>query len=161
MKFLSPEVLHLYKFTIFLCMEYCCRVWAGASSCYLELLDKLQNRICRTVGPSRAASRQNVVSWSLFYKYYFCRCSSELTQLIPLPYPRGRSNCYSDRLRDFSVTIARCYKDIYVNNFCPQTARLWNSLLIECFPLKYDLNGSKSRINRYLLTVGSLTVGSF
>ena len=62
MKFLSPEVLHLYKFTIFLCMEYCCRVWAGASSCYWELLDKLQNRICRTVGPSRAASRQNVAS---------------------------------------------------------------------------------------------------
>ena len=24
-------------------MEYCCHVWAGAPSCYLELLDKLQN----------------------------------------------------------------------------------------------------------------------
>ena len=41
-KFLSPEVaLYLYKFTIHLCMEYCCHVWAGAPSCYLELLDKL------------------------------------------------------------------------------------------------------------------------
>ena len=37
-------------------MEYCCHVWAGAPSCYLELLDKLQKRICRTVGPSLAAS---------------------------------------------------------------------------------------------------------
>ena len=45
MMFLSPEVaLYLYKSTIRLCMEYCCHVWAGASSCYLELLDKLQNR---------------------------------------------------------------------------------------------------------------------
>ena len=26
------------------CMEYCCHVWAGVPSCYLELLDKLQNR---------------------------------------------------------------------------------------------------------------------
>ena len=35
MKFLSPEVaLYLYKSTICLCMEYCCRVWAGAPSCY-------------------------------------------------------------------------------------------------------------------------------
>ena len=43
MKFLSPEVaLYLYKSTIRLCMEYCCHVWAGAPSCYLELLDKLQ-----------------------------------------------------------------------------------------------------------------------
>ena len=57
MKFLSPGVaLYLYKSTIHPCMEYCCHVWAGAPSCYLELLDKLQKRICRTVGPSLAAS---------------------------------------------------------------------------------------------------------
>ena len=31
-------------------------VWAGAPSCYLDLLDKLQKRICRIVGPSLAAS---------------------------------------------------------------------------------------------------------
>ena len=44
MKFLSPEVpLYLYKSTIPPCIEYCCHVWAGAPSCYLELLDKLQN----------------------------------------------------------------------------------------------------------------------
>ena len=57
MKFLSPEVaLYLSKSTIQPCMEYCCHIWAGAPSCYLELLDKLQKRICRTVGPSLAAS---------------------------------------------------------------------------------------------------------
>ena len=56
-KFLSPEVaLYLYKSTIHQCMEYCCHVWAGAPSCYLELLDKLQKRVCRTVGPSLADS---------------------------------------------------------------------------------------------------------
>ena len=37
-------------------MKYCCHVWAGAPSCYLELLDKLQKWIWRTVGPSLAAS---------------------------------------------------------------------------------------------------------
>ena len=57
MKFLSPEVaLYLYKSAILPCMEYCCHVWAGAPSCYLELLDKLQKWICRAVGPSLAAS---------------------------------------------------------------------------------------------------------
>ena len=160
MKFLSPEVaLYLYIFTIRACMEYCCHVWAGAPICYFELLDKLQKQICRTVGPSLAASleplthRRKVASLSLFYRYYFSRYSSELAQLVPLPYSRGRSTRYSDRLHDFSVTIPRCYKD--VNGFFPRTARLWNSLSIECFPLTYDLSGFKSRINRYLLTVGS------
>ena len=57
MKFLSPEVaLYLYKSTICPCMEYCCYVWAGAPNCYLELLDKLEKRICRIVGPLLAAS---------------------------------------------------------------------------------------------------------
>ena len=103
MKFLSPEVaLYLYKSTICPCMEYCCHVWAGAPSCYLELLDKLQKRICRTVGPSLAASLeplahcQNVASLNLFYRYYFGRCSSELAQLVPLPFSRGSSTRYSD-----------------------------------------------------------------
>ena len=109
MKFLSPQViLYLYKSTIRPCMEYCCHVWAGAPSCYLELFYKLQKRICRTVGRSLAASleplahRQNVASLSLFYRYYFGRCSSELAELVSLPYSQGRSTHYSYRLHDFS-----------------------------------------------------------
>ena len=44
-RFLSPEIaLYLYKSTIHPCMKYCCHVWVGAPSCYLELLDKLQKR---------------------------------------------------------------------------------------------------------------------
>ena len=146
MKFLSPEVaLYLYKSTIRPCIEYCCHIWAGALSCSLDLLDKLQKRICGIVGPSLAASleplahRRNVTSLSLYYRYYFGRCSSELAQLVPLPFSRGRSTRYSERLHDFSVTIPRCYKDVYVNSFFPRTAKLWNSLPIECFPLSYDL----------------------
>ena len=83
MKFFSPEVsLYLCKSTIYHCMGYCCHVWDGVSSCYLELLDKLQKRICRTVGRSLATSLEplahcrNVGSLSLFYRYYFGRCSS-------------------------------------------------------------------------------------
>ena len=69
MKVLSPEVaLYHYNSTMQPCMEYCCHVWAGACSCYLELLDRLQKRICRTAGSSLAASleplahRRNVAS---------------------------------------------------------------------------------------------------
>ena len=143
------------------CMEYCSHVWVGAPSCYSELLDKLQKRICRTVGPSLAAFLESLVhcrnkaSLSLFNRYYFGRCSSELAQLVPLPFSRGRSTRFSDRLHDFSVTIPRFYKDVYVNSFFPRTARLWNSLPIEYFPLIYDHSHFKSRINRHLLSVGS------
>ena len=120
-KFLSPEGgLYLYKSTIWSCREYSCHAWAGAPRCYLELLDKLQKPIRRTVGPSLAACleslalHQNVASLSLFYRYYFDRCSSEMVQQVLLPYSVGRCTYYSDRLHDFSVTIPRCYKDVYI-----------------------------------------------
>ena len=131
-KFPSPEVpLYLYKSTIQSCMEYCCHVWVG-----VDLLNKLQKQICRTVDPSLAASLeplahcQNVASLSILYKYYFGRSSSELAQLVLL-------------------------KDVNVNSFFLRTARLWKSLPIECFPLAYDINCFKSRTNRHLLTAGS------
>ena len=142
-------------------MEYGCHVWAGTLSCNFELLDKLHKRICRTIGPSIAASLEPlahhriVASLSLLYSYYFGRCSSELAQLVPLSYSWGRSTRYHHRLHDFSVTIPRCYKYAYVNSFFPRTATLWNYLPMECFPLMFDLNGLKSRIIRHLLPVDS------
>ena len=39
--------------------------------------------------------------------------------------------------------------------FFPRTARSWNSLSIKWFPLTYDLNDFKSRINKHLLLVVS------
>ena len=135
MKVLSPEVaLYLYKSTIRPCMEYCCHVWAGAPNCYLELLEKLQKRVCRTVGPRLAASLEplahcrNVATLSFFYRYYFGRCSLELAQLVPLPFSRVRSTRYSDRFYVFSVTIPRRYKDVY-DNYISFLAQLDSGIL--------------------------------
>ena len=118
-KFLSPKVaLYLHKSTKWPLMEWCCHVWAGSPSCYLKMLDKVQKQIDGVVAPSLGASletlahHQNVASLSLFYRYYFGRCSFELAQLVPLPYSWGRSTCYSYRLQNFSVTILRYYKDV-------------------------------------------------
>ena len=108
LKSLFPEVaLYLYNSTIRPCMEHCCHIWTGTPKSYLELLDKLQKPICSTVSPALAVSLEplahpwNVASLSLFYRYYFGRCSSELAQLVPLPFFWGRSIRYSDRLHDF------------------------------------------------------------
>ena len=112
-KFLYPEVaLYLNKSTIGPYSEYCCHVRVGAPSCYLEMLNMRQKRVYRTAGPYFADSleplayRRNIASLSLFYnRFYFGRCSSELAELLPLPFCRGRSTGYSKRSHDFSVTI--------------------------------------------------------
>ena len=134
MKYLSPEVApDLCKSTIWPCIEYS-NVWAGAPSCYLEFLEKLQKRICRTLGPSLTATveplthRRNVACLTLLYSHNFHRPSSELAQLVLLPYFRGTRTRYSDIFYYFSVTIPRCHKNVYVNSLFPRTARSWNSL---------------------------------
>ena len=162
MNFLSPEVvLYLYKSTIRPCLEYCCHIWAGAPKCYLDLLDRLQNRVCKMIGDKLAATleplaqRRDVASLSLFYRYYHSKCSSELADLVPLPHPRNRATRYSEGLHDFAVSIPRTNKGIYANSFFPRTAKIWNSLPADCFPLTYDLTQFKTNVNKYLASLSS------
>ena len=70
--------------------------------CHSTSLEPLVH--CQNVG-------QNVKTFSKyhFYRSYFGRCSSELAQLVPLPFYWGRSNFYSHSLHDLSVAIPRCY----------------------------------------------------
>ena len=115
------------------CMKHCCHVWTGAPSWYLELLDKLQRRICKRVDPSLAATLEplahcrNVASLNLFYRYYFGRYSSELAQLVPLPYSRGRSTCYFLIFLSPFLDVKRTSTPIV--SFLAQLD--WNSLPIE------------------------------
>ena len=73
MKLCSPKnAVYLYKTTKWPCIECCCHVWAGSSSYYLDLLDKLQKWVCRNVGPTLVASleplshHRNIAILSLF-----------------------------------------------------------------------------------------------
>ena len=132
-------------------MEYCCHIWAGALSCYLELWDKLQKWTCR--------SFTCCLPWSFGSSLKCSQLKSFLYIGITLV------DVYLNWLNWFHVLILGggllvilidCMMDVYVNSLFPYTARrLWNSLPIECLPLTYDLNGSNCRINRHLLTVGS------
>ena len=94
-------------------------------------------------------------NFSVFFQFVPIIFARIVAQLVSLPYFRWRSTRYSDRQHDSSVTNPRLYKDVYVNCFFLRTARIWNSLPIECIPLTFDLNGFKSRNNRHPLTVGS------
>ena len=152
-KFLFPEVaLYPYKSTICSFVEYRCQVWAGAPSCYLELLDKLQKRICGSIGPLLAVSlevlacRHNVATWSLFFKYYLVDVLQNWLNWLHFPFLEG----------GLLVTLIDCM--IFLSPFLDVTRISVStvSFLAECFPLAYDLGGFKSRIKRDLLTVSSL-----
>ena len=50
-KFLSSEVVfYLCETIIKPDMEYCCHIWAGVPSCFLNILDILQKKLCKKFG---------------------------------------------------------------------------------------------------------------
>ena len=85
-------------------MEYSSHLWAGASKCALDFVDRLQSRVLKLIGDDRVVSsitslghRRNVSCIVLFYKYYFGKCSSGLSELIPPPQVFGRNTRLSGR----------------------------------------------------------------
>ena len=78
--------------------------------------------------------------------------SSELAGLVPVSYSCGKSTRYSIRLNGFSIVMAICYKDAFVNRFPLLIVSFWNTVTEECFLL----NGFKSRVQRQLLSLRSL-----
>ena len=139
-------------------MEYCSHLWAGApKSQDLNLLDRVQMHIVNLVGSDLSANlqplshRRDVVSLSLFYKYYHGNCSSELADLVPPKRVSVRTTHFSEWLHPHSVKPPRCRRNFYRYRFFPRTADLWNSLAEECFPPEYDLTTFKARVNQFLL----------
>ena len=104
--FLTPEsFLYMYKFIIRPCMEYCSHIWGGAPrSCGLDLLDRVKKRVVSLVGSGFSSDlqamshRRDVSSLSLFYKYYYGKCSSELADLVPPKRVTVRSTSFSEQM---------------------------------------------------------------
>ena len=137
------------------------KVWAGVTSRYLELLDKLQKRIWRTVGSSFVASLkplahfQNEASLSLFFGYFLVDVLQNWLKWFHFLFPVGGLLVILTDCMIFLSPFLDVTK-MSMSSFFPHTAKLWDSLPIECFPLTYNLSGFKPRINRHLLTVGPL-----
>ena len=124
-----------------------------------------KKRICRTVGPSLAASlgplahRRNVASLSLFYIGI---------PLVGIDVHLNWLNWFHFFILEESLLLIQIDYMIFLSPFLDVTrmsmstvsflTQLGSGILclapIECFPLTYDLNGFKSRINRHLLTAG-------
>ena len=114
--FLSPDsILCLYKAIIRPCMEYCCHIWAGASTNCLRLLDRIQRRIINLIGLNLSlqlhslSHRRNVASLSLHYKYHHGHCSDDLKSLTPAIKTFNRVTRYSTKAHSMTLQVPTCY----------------------------------------------------
>ena len=159
-KYLSPEsLLYLYKSQVRPKMEYCCHIWSGAPQRSLSILDRLQRRMKGLVGDvlfstlQPLSHRRDVASLSLFYRYFNGKCSTELHGLVPprrVFDRRTRFACIQS-LHPYLLRIPTSRSNFHSNSFFPRTARLWNHLSAETFPVDYNLASFKSNVNKFIL----------
>ena len=155
-RFLTRETcLHLYKSTIRPILEYCCHLWAGAPISRLSFLDRIQNRMRKLVGDELFGTlqplgvRRDVACLSLFYRYYFGRCSVGLHDLMFPDQQVSRDTRRTLSSHRFCVQIPRCRTVSRSSSFFVRTAVLWNKLSSGCFPAGYDLASFKRRVNAH------------
>ena len=153
--FTCEQLLRIYKGLIRPCLEYCSHVWGGSSSTYL--LDRVESKAFRLINAPHLTSqlpslklRRGVASLSLFYRYYFGRCSEELNYCVPGPKNWGRYTRLAASSHEYCVEVCDPRIDRYGSCFFPFTGNLWNSLPPSTFPPSYDLSSFKSRVYRHL-----------
>merc|ERR1712212_1258368 len=153
--FTSEQLLRIYKGLIRPCLEYCSHVWGGSSSTYL--LDRVESKAFRLINAPLLTSqlpslklRRDVASLSLFYRYYFGRCSDELYYCVPGPKNWSRNTRLATASHEFCVEVGNSRIDRYGACFFPYTGKLWNSLPPSVFPSSYNLSSFKSRVYKHL-----------
>jgi hypothetical protein len=153
--FTSNQLLTLYVGTIRPCMEYCSHIWGSSPG--IKLLDRVEAKAFRLISSTpltdhlpSLSMRREVAALSLFYRYYFGRCSAELHNCIPPPLVRPRSTRQATQSHKYSVVLYQTRIERYSKSFFPATSVRWNKLPEELFPVEYNLNIFKSNINRYL-----------
>ena len=100
-----PERPHQYPNLVLSCLtilDLFVPAWnialiSGVLPPYISLLDRVESKAIRLIGdPSLTSTldplslRRKVASLSLFYRYYFGRCSDELAACIPPPMAQPR-----------------------------------------------------------------------
>ena len=159
-KYLTPPaLLYLYKSQIRPKMEYCCHIWAGAAKTTLSSLDRVQRRMRWLVGEDLYGKlqplslRRDVASLALFYRYFHGLCSEELHSIVPPLKTFGRTTRSSTSIQvnhPHYILAPRVNRNFHGDSFFPRAAAQWNSLPLECFPEKCDLDAFKNRVNVYL-----------
>ena len=140
-------------------MEYNSHLWARASKCALDFADRMQSRALKLIGDDRVVSsitslghRRNVSCIVLFYKYYFGKCSSGLSELIPPPQVFTRNTRLSERSHAFTVaTMSHSTTHYRENSLFTRTARFWNDLPTNIFPESFNISVFKARVNQHFL----------
>ena len=159
-KYFTPSDLRtIYVTCIRPKMKYNSHLWAGASKCALDFVYRIHSRALKLIGDDVVASciislghRRNVGCIVFFYKYYFGKCSSGLSELIPPPQVFTRNTRLSGLGHVYIVaTMSHRTTHYRKNSFFTRTARLRNNLPADIFPTSFTISLLKKKKNQHFL----------
>lgn len=164
--FTPGQLLTLYKAQVRSCMEYCSHLWDGSAKYQLSALDSVERRARRLIGDKRLldaklhslAHRRKVACLSVFYRLYFGECAQELHDLIPSAPFYHRTSRRTAGYHPYLVDIPLIRTKRFASSFIMRTAKEWNSLPASVFPIAYNPQAFKVRVNRHFL--GELALSS-
>lgn len=70
-------ILHIYKNTVLWCMEYCFHIWSGVNTVHVEILVKIQCRVCSTIDAGQVSHRRDVFFFLSALQIFHGNCSDE------------------------------------------------------------------------------------
>ena len=156
-KFFSPEELAtIYKAYIRPLLEFDSHLWIGAPPSTLNFVERLQNKAFRLIGDINITNRidslghrRKVGAVTLFYRYFYGHCSSELLGIIPPLHNSVIVTRKAAQAHPYVVTARFCRTVKYRGTFFSTAIRLWNNLPAHVFPPCYDPETFKKNIHSH------------
>ena len=154
-KFFSPpELAILYKAYIRPLVEFDSHLWVGAPPSTLNLVERLQKKAFRLIGDTNITDRIDTLEHrrivgavTLFYRYFYGDCSSEISGLIPPLHNSTRVTRLSAQAHPYTVASEFCRTVKFRGTFFSAAIRLWNRLPAHVFPPVYDPQLFKKNIH--------------
>jgi len=154
--FSSTELVTIYKAYVRPLVEFNSHLWVGAPPSTLDLLERLQRRAIRLIGDQSVTNpidtlehRRIVGAITLFYRYYYGECSSEISTLIPPLHNSTLVTRQSARAHPHVVASEFCRTAKFKGTFFSVAIRLWNSLPTHVFPPVCNPQLFKNNINTH------------
>ena len=158
--FFSPNDLAvIYKPYIRPLLEFDSHLWVGAPPSTLNLVERLQKKAFRLIGDTTITNRidtldhrRKVGAVTLFYRYFYGRCSSEILGIVPQLHNSIRVSRQTAQAHPYVVASRFCRTVKFRGTFFSTSIRLWNRLPVHVFPSQYNPDLFKKNIHVHFRT---------
>jgi hypothetical protein len=152
--FSLSELAIIYKAYIRPLVDFDSHLWVSAPPSTSIVVERLQKKAFRLIDDMNVTNRIDTLEHrrivgavTLFYRYYYGECSSELLDLIPPLHSSILVSRLSAQAHPYVVASEFCRTVKFRGTFFSVAIRLWNRLPAHVFPPIYDPQLFKKNIH--------------